>query len=264
MSRGPRQALRVLVALSWLTISAPGCDQVDRLMADPGTPMACIFVGVDVSGSFMRSKNFDDGLEFLSQYLYARLKGLGGLERPHSLFVGTIGGTKAGEPKTFFPIQTFENSTAPEIHAKLKELFPKNKENPFTDFNAFFEQVSTLVKNKRLILKPLTIVLLSDGKPDMPGKQGDERFRAIDIRPLENLSRNVTIRLLYTDAVTGQSWVTKVPRRRIKFWTQDAEVMAAWKDPKIFLTGAAIESQERYFSWIKDNVDFPARLMRVD
>jgi hypothetical protein len=121
-----------------------------------------------------------------------------------------------------------------------------------------------LVQNKKLILKPISILLVSDGMPDIPGKKGDEKFRSIDIKPLEKLSRNVTIRLIYTDAVTGQKWVTKIPRRRIKFWTQDAAVMVGWKDPKIMLPGTSIEDQTRFYDWVKDNVDFPARLIRVD
>jgi hypothetical protein len=242
------------------------CDRVDKVIAsiDSGTPVGCVFIGLDISGSFLRSKYFDDSLEFLSNYIYGHMKGKRGLEVPHSLFVGTIGGVKPGEPKTFYPIQTFENSSVTEIHAKLKQLFPKNKENPFTDFNAFFEQIANLVQTKKLILKPISIVLVTDGKPDLGGKNNDERFRAIDIKPLEKLSRNVTIRVIYTDAVTGQKWVTKIPRRRIKFWTQDAAVMVGWKDPKIMLPGTSIDDQARFYDWVKDNVDFPARLMRVD
>jgi hypothetical protein len=242
------------------------CDRMERVMSsvDTNTPVTCVFIGLDVSGSFLRSRYFDDSLEFLAHYIYGHLKGQGGLEVPHSLFVGTIGGVKLNEPKTFYPIQTFENSSIAEIHKKLEEIFPKNKENPFTDYNAFFQQISNLVQNKKLILKPISILLVTDGKPDVPGHKGDDKFRSIDIKPLENLSRNVTIRVIYTDAVTGQKWVTKIPRRRIKFWTQDAAVMVGWKDPKILLPGKPIEGQTRFFDWVKDNVDFPARLMRVD
>jgi len=75
-----------------------------------------MFVGIDISGSFLRSKNFDDSLEFLANYIYAHIKGYGGLEIPHSLFVGSIGGAKADEAKTFFPIQTFQYLDIKQIH----------------------------------------------------------------------------------------------------------------------------------------------------
>ena len=54
-------------------------------------PRLTMFVGVDISGSFMKSENFDESLDFLAHYLYAHLNGLGGLERPNALFVGSIG-----------------------------------------------------------------------------------------------------------------------------------------------------------------------------
>src|SRR4051812_40021328 len=144
--------LALLIAVAWPS----GCDSVDRIVAsaETDTPMTCMFIGLDISGSFLRSRNFDDSLEFLANYIYGHLKGLGGLEVPHSLYVGAIGGEKRGEPKTFYPIQSFQNSSIAEIHKKLMEIFPKKKENPFTDYNAFFEQISNLVQNKKLILKP--------------------------------------------------------------------------------------------------------------
>jgi hypothetical protein len=266
MRRSLGRRLQLTAAILAASLWPTGCEQIDRVMAsiDSGAPMGCIFIGLDISGSFLRSRYFDDSLDFLAHYIYGHMKGKDGLEVPHSLFVGTIGGTKVGEPKTFYPIQTFANSSVEEIKGKLHELFPKKKENPFTDFNAFFQQIATLVETKKLILKPISIVLVSDGQPDIPGKHGDEKFRSIDIKPLEKLSRNVTIRLIYTDAVVGSKWVTKIPRRRIKFWTQDAAVMVGWKDPKIMLPGKSIDDQTRFYDWVKDNVDFPARLMRVD
>ena len=35
-----------------------------------------MFVGVDISGSFLKGKYFDDSIHFLAHYLYAHLKGL--------------------------------------------------------------------------------------------------------------------------------------------------------------------------------------------
>ncbi len=224
-----------------------------------------MFVGMDISGSFLNSRHYEDSLEFLSHYIYAHLQGVHGSERPNSLFVGSIGGNKANEPKTFYPIETFENENVGGIKKKLREIFPKTKSNAYTDFNAFFEQVATQVKNRKLILKPISIILVSDGQPDLPGeKSSDENYRKINLSPLEQLSRNVTLRLLYTNAIVGQKWQTKIPRKRVKIWTQDAAVMAGWNDPKIFLPAQPMEKQEKFLSWVKSNIDFDVRLQRVD
>lgn len=227
-------------------------------------PRLVLFVGVDVSGSFLKGKYFDNAMDFLAHYLHAHLNGYGGLDVPHSLFVGSIGGDRPEEPKTMFPIQTFQNQTAEEIRAKLGEIFPKTKSNPFTDFNAFFEQIGQTVKNKKLIMKPVSVVMISDGKPDVKGKSGRAAMRTIQLKPLEGLSRNVTLRLLYTDAVTGASWQNDIPRQRVKIWTQDASVMADWKSSNLFKEGTPLAEQDRLFSWVKDNVDFSVRSQRVE
>ncbi|MBN2009878.1 hypothetical protein JW960_11100 [candidate division KSB1 bacterium] len=226
------------------------------------TPRLSIFIGVDISGSFMKGGYFDDSIDFLAHYIYAHLHGLDGLERPAVLFVGSIGGATADEPKTFYPIQTFENKSIEEIAKKLKEIFPKGKENPFTDYNAFFEQIALTVKNKNLVLRPISIVMLSDGIPDVK-LDGETFYTSIVVKPLERLSRNVTIRLLYTDAATGQNWLTKVPRKRVKMWTQDAKVMVSWQDTTLYVPDKPFDEQDRLLAWMKDNVDFGVRAQRV-
>jgi hypothetical protein len=223
-----------------------------------------LFIGVDISGSFMNGRYFDDSIEFLARYIHAHLNGLGGMEIPHSMFVGSIGGVNKGEAKTLFPIQTFQDRNVQEIEAQLRLIFPKKKENPFTDFNAFFAQVADMVSSRKLILKPVSIVLLTDGKPDLGGESRSAKFRSIRLKPLENLSRNITLRILYTDAVTGKAWRDEVPRKRVKVWTQDAIVMAEWKDPKTLLPNRSPTQQRKFFSWVRDNVDFQPRLRRVD
>lgn len=252
--------IALLVMLSPL-ILFNGCD----FMVGGGTPKPrlSLFVGVDISGSFMNSKYYDDSINFLAHYLYSHLHGLGGLEVPNVLFVGSIGGAMANEPKTFYPKQTFENKSIEEIADKLREIFPQKASNPFTDFNAFFEQCALTVKNKNLVLRPISIVMLSDGVPDVK-KEDKTDFRSINVKPLERLARSVTIRLLYTNAVIGTSWQTKVKRRRVKIWTQDAEVMISWKDPKILIPKKSFEEQIHFFKWVKDNVDFGVRARRVD
>ena len=252
----------VLIAAALLL--TPACSPSSKA-AKPEAPRLVLFIGVDISGSFMReTPYYDDALQFLAHYIYGHLHGLGGLEVPHSLFVGTIGGVKKDEPKTLYPIQTFEHRSVEQIEAQLRELFPKRQENPFTDFNAYFEQVADQIAARKLILKPVSIVLLTDGKPDLGGASQREKFRSIALKPLENLSRNITLRVLYTDAVTAKSWRDEVPRRRVKVWTQDALVMAEWKDPKIFLADRPLAEQDRFFGWVRSNVDFQPRLQRVD
>ncbi|MGH8003819.1 MAG: hypothetical protein ACRECJ_03745 [Limisphaerales bacterium] len=248
------------VLLLLLTLSL-GCGTNDAAVK----PRLCMFVGVDVSGSFMKTRedSFDDAMEFLPHYLYSHLNGLGGLERPSVLFVSSIGGAKPNEPKTFYPIQTFEGKSVEEIQDKLEEIFPKEKPNDFTDYNAFFEQVALTVKNKNLVLRPISIVMVSDGIPDAKTK-GKTDFRSLELKPLERLARNITVRLLYTDAVVGKNWQTRVRRSRVKIWTQDAEVMTSWKDPKILLPAIPMEEQEKFFGWVQDNVDFGVRARRVD
>ena len=226
-------------------------------------PRLSLFVGVDVSGSFMQSGYYDDAIHFLSRYLYAHLHGLGGLEVPNALFVGSIGGMSAGQAKTLYPKETFENRSVEEIAGKLREIFPKGKQNAITDFNAFVDHVARTVKNRRLVLRPISVVLISDGVPDVPAEGGSD-FRSIRLQPLETLSRNITVRLLYTSAEVGKSWQTLVRRSRVRIWTQDAAVMVSWKDPKIYKAAVPVEDQQGFFAWVKDNVDFGVSARRVD
>jgi len=259
-------SLAVLVAM----LLAPACLAADvpagiKDAADAPKPGRLVmFIGVDISGSFMSSKNFDDSIEFLAHYIHAHLNGLGGMEIPNAMFVGSIGGVKKGEAKTLFPIQTFQDRSIEEIETQLRGLFPRKQENPFTDFNAYFAQVAEMVDAKKLILKPISIVLITDGQPDLGGTSRSAKFRSIKLSPLENLSRNITLRILYTDAVTAKSWRDEVPRKRVKVWTQDAIVMTEWKSPKTLVPGRSPAEQQKFFTWVKDNVDFQPRLRRVN
>ena len=251
----------LVLALFILALLINGCGLLGS-KADP-KPRLTMIVGVDISGSFMKSGYYEDSLGFLANYLYCHLNGLGGLEVPNVLFVSSIGGATADEPKTFYPIQTFQNKSVDEIRETLLQIFPKSISNPFTDYNAFFEHCALMVRNKNLVLRPLSIVMLSDGQPDVK-KEGKTDFHSLVVKQLERLSRNITIRLLYTDAVVGTNWQTRVPRRRVKVWTQDAEVMVSWKDPKILLPETSMEEQTHFLAWVKDNVDFGVRARRVN
>ncbi len=224
----------------------------------------CLIVGMDISGSFLGSKYYNDSIRFLSHYLDAHMRGYGGMEVPETLFIGPIGGSKDNEAKTFFPKQTFEGQSIPKIAKKLKEIFPKNKTNPYSDFNAFFDQAANIIKDRKLLMRPVTILILSDGRPAFGRKPQKTDYEKINVAGLEKLTRNITIRLLYTSAEVGKNWQTKVPRRRVKIWTQDAIVMEQWKEPNIMIPGKPFKEQEKFFKWIKDQVDFGVRSRRVD
>jgi hypothetical protein len=248
-----------ILFLSILILLISGCD----FSSGPQKPRLSLFVGVDISGSFVKGGYFRDSIDFLAHYIYCHLNGLGGLEVPNVLFVSWIGGAKVDEAKTFHPITTFEHKTVEEIKRELYKIFPTRVQNRYTDFNAFFENVALTVKNHNLILRPISIIMLSDGQPDIK-KQGKTDFKSIVLKPLERLSRNVAIRLLYTDAVTGNNWQTEVRRRKIKIWTQDAIVMKKWKDENILLPDRDIREQKRFFAWIEDNVDYNVRARVVN
>jgi hypothetical protein len=238
-----------------------GCGK----LTEKPQPRLVMFVGVDISGSFLKAPHFDDSMEFLAHYLYAHLNGLGKAEVPSALFVGTLGGVKKGEPKSFFPIEVFQGKTPAEIKAKVMEMVPK-KEDPYSDFNAFLSAATDTVKNRKMVLKPVSLVMISDGHVDMPGK-GKKHvydFRAVDLMPLEKLSRNITLRLLYTDPTVAKKWQDEIKRRRVKIWTQDAQVMATWKDPQVLVPDVPFEKQDKFFKWLKNNVDFGVRTKRVD
>ena len=250
-------AIMLLAASFVLT----GCKKIGGARA--ATPRMSMFIGVDISGSFMNGPHFDDSIDFLACYIYGHLNGLGDMERPAKLFVSSIGGARADEPKTFYPIQTFENKSIEEIAVTLREMFPRDRPNPFTDYNAFFEQVAYTVRSKNLVLRPVTVVMLSDGIPDVT-RNGETDYDSIVLHPLERIARSVTVRLLYTNAVVGKNWQTEVSRKRVKVWTQDADVMVAWKDPKIMLPDTEFEEQPHFFDWVADNVDFGVRARRVN
>lgn len=226
-------------------------------------PRLSMFVGIDISGSFTNSGYYDNAIDFLAHYLYGHLNGLGDLEVPNVLFVSSIGGATVNEPKTFYPKQIFEHKSPAEIAAKLRELFPVDVENPYTDFNAFFEQIALTVRNRKLALRPVSVVMLTDGVPDVK-REGKTDFRSIHVKPLESLSRNITVRVLYTSAGTGRNWQTMVPRSRVRIWTQDAEVMVSWKDPGIFDSSQTLANQEGLLRWIEENVDYGVAARRVE
>ena len=221
-----------------------------------------LVLGIDVSGSFRSTGNYEDAIDFASHYLYGHLNGLGNLKVPSAVFVGSVGGARPGEPKSFQPIHAFQGKTPDEIGQALREFFPP--EDSFTDFNAFFDRVATLVKRQGLILAPLNVVVLSDGVPDNRGgtiNADGSPYSQIDVAPLEYLSRSVTVRLLYGSPTSSVAWEREIDTRRVRMWTVDADVMNGWREQ----LDTALESgvQDGLWTWIVDNVDFRVRSRRL-
>ena len=218
-----------------------------------------LFIGIDVSGSFQNTGHYSEALRFAAHYIYGHLNGLGELEQPAVLYVGSIGGERPGEAKSFHPIHDFQGKTVDEIDADLRGWF--QPDDIFTDFNPFFERVAAFVKRQNLILKPITIVVISDGVPDVTARrtaeEEDDRYGQINLEPLEFLSRNVTVRLLYPSPQVAVRWEEDIARRRVRMWTVDAEAMQGWRGQ--ITPGLDVDQQERLWKWIKDNVDFRVR-----
>jgi hypothetical protein len=245
------RALR-LAALATLVL---GCTPPK----DAPPPRSTLVIGLDVSGSFRRGGHFDDAVDFASLYIYAHMKGFDGMRQPSDVFVGTMGGEKTAEAKTFHPIQDLTGKSPAQIAASLRAWFPE--EDPITDYNAFFERISVHVQRQNLGLAPLSIVMFSDGVPDIPGAKGDELYRRIDMTPLEYLSRSVTVRLLYASPKVAQRWEKQVPRKRVRLWTQDADVMQGWR--RHVVASVRPEQQDSLWSWMKNVVDFRVRRGKV-
>ncbi len=256
ISRSTRRVLPVMAA-SLALISFACTPQQSSARAERMTPRLSLFIGIDVSGSFQATGQFDDALHFAAHYIYGHMNQLGELQEPRALFVGSIGGEALGETKSFHPIHDFKNKNVNEIEAALREWF--KPDDRYTDFNEFFERVATLVKRQNLILTPLTIVVISDGVPDVRERANaqDSPYRTINFQPLEYLSRNVTVRLLYANPTVAVNWETYIERNRVRMWTVDGEVMEGWREQ--IVPGLALEEQELLWQWIAENVDFRVR-----
>jgi hypothetical protein len=220
-----------------------------------------LVIGVDVSGSFKRDGRYDSSIDFIANYLYAHLHGLGGLKQPTAVFVGSIGGERPFETKSFQPIHTFQNMSVAEIAGYLRREYPAR--DGLTEFSPFFNRVATLIKRQNLVLSPINIVLLTDGLPDTPAARGDSLgpYKKINLGQLEYLSKSVTLRVLYPDPTVAVRWENVIPRRRVRMWTVDHEVMKTWE--RHYVKGAKPEDQVALWKWINDNVDFRVRSVGV-
>ncbi|MFQ5839424.1 MAG: hypothetical protein ACE5HK_01725 [Candidatus Methylomirabilales bacterium] len=252
---------RIRILLITLLLLSMGCAP-----SREGEPRLSLFVGVDVSGSFTRSPHFKDALRFLSYYLYGHLHGIGRLERPRALFVGSIGGDAPNEPQAFYPIQEFERKSLAEIEAKLTELFKvPGRGNYLTDFNAYFKRIAEVVQKRNLALAPITIIIVSDGVPELAAEKGLTVVRAaydrIDVSPLEYLARRVVVRILYPSPKVAAEWERKIPRQRVRIWPVEAEIMRGWREQ--LEERPRVEEEERLWAWIRDIVDHRVRRQRI-
>ena len=249
---------RRLYVLLVVALLLTGCTS-----SEEATPRLSLFVGVDVSGSFARTPQFQDSLRFLSYYIYGHLNGIG-LEKVRALYVGSLGGDIPNEPKTLYPIQKFERKNVKEIEAELKELFDK-KGNFLTDFNAFFKNVSVVVQEQNLLITPIAIVIVTDGVPEVAGRKSGKvqkaSYEKINVSPLEFLARNVTIRVLYPSPIVADAWKHQIPRQRVRIWAVDAAVMKDWRNQ--LEKKSTLEEENRLWNWIEDIVDVRVRRQKI-
>ena len=244
--------IAVVLAIYMLLAACTGGPSPHR------TARSTLVIGLDVSGSFQR--NHQSSIDFAANYIYARLNGLGGLKKPTALFVGSIGGERPQETKSFQPIHTFQGLSVAQIAEYLRKEYPSRE--GYTDFNPFFDRVATLVKRQGLVLSPIDVVLFTDGIPDMK-VAGDSlaKYKAIDLSDLEYLSKSVTLRVLYPRPTVAVNWERKVPRHRVRMWTVDDEVMNTWR--KHYIGGLPPEQQDTLWKWIFDNVDYRVRSVGI-
>ncbi len=250
--------MRRIAAILSLGLALVAC----KPPANAPPPRSTLVVGLDVSGSYRRSPYFNDAIDFAALYIYAHVHGIGDLKQATDVFVGTLGGERVGEPKTFHPIQDLTGKSPEQIAADLRAWFPDV--DPLTDFNAFFQRVSVHIRRQNLVLAPLNIVMFSDGLPDIPGSRrmsASELYGKVDLSPIEYLSRSVTVRLLYATPSVAQNWERLVKRSRVRIWTQDEQVMQGWR--RHLVAGAPPEAQDSLWSWVDHIVDFRVRRGRI-
>ena len=102
------RAKRLASAAAALALSAVvGCSS--SAADTTRVPRSTLVIGIDVSGSFESRGRYESSIDFTANYLYAHIHGLGGLKQPTAVFVGSFGGEKPGETKSFQPIQPFRS-----------------------------------------------------------------------------------------------------------------------------------------------------------
>lgn len=214
-------------------------------------PRESLFIGLDTSGAFYRAGH-DDALAFLAHYIYGHLNGLGGLSTPLDVFVGAIGADDTEDA-------SLAGKTIPQIEQTLRERFPPT--DTLSHFNVFFRRVARIAGERNLLLRPLTVVLITDGLPDVaaasPALGAAGAYRQIDLGPLEYLAPRVTVRLAYASPPVAERWRTLVPRQRVRLATVSHEVMKGWRAQ--VRPNAAPAEQEPLWQWVRENVDVRVR-----
>ena len=254
--RSPTRLLAAAVIAVVAAIALMACAPATN---NPRVARSTLVIGIDVSGSF--KANYENSIDFAANYLYARLHGLDGLRQPTAVFVGSIGGERPQETKSFQPIHTFKDLSVDQIAAFLRKEYPAR--DGLTDFNPFFTRVAALVKRQNLVLSPIDIVMFTDGVPDIIADRTDtlSKYKRINVGDLEYLSKSVTVRVLYPRPTVAVNWEKRVPRHRVRMWTVDDEVMTTWR--KQYHAGMPPERQHALWKWISDNVDFRVRSLGV-
>lgn len=260
MNRRPAVVVASALAGALLLGTMADCTQESAEIRRPHTTL---FIGVDASGSFKNSGYYDNALSFLAHYIYGHLNALGGLDKPQAMFVASVGGKDLREPKSFHPIHDFENKDITQIEAELRKWFPPT--DRVTDFNPFFQEVARITMERNLVLAPINVIVITDGVPDSmtSGVTAGSQvlYEKINLKPLEYLSRNVTLRLVYVSPKVGEQWRAHVPHERVRLWTVDAEVMKNWKEK--IQPNLDLAEQDRFWKWLRDNVDFRVRSSKV-
>lgn len=210
-----------------------------------------LFIGIDTSGAFYRAGH-EDALAFLGHYIYGHLNGLGGLSTPLDLFVGAIGADDGEDA-------SLAGKTIAEIEQTLRQRFPPTE--TLTHFNVFFRRVARIAAERNLLLRPITVVLITDGLPDVaassPALGSAGAYRQIDLGPLEFLAPRVTVRLAYASPPVAERWHALVPRERVRLATVSHEVMKRWRAQ--LRPDAAPAEQDPLWQWMRQTVDVRVR-----
>ena len=127
------------------------------------------------------------------------------------MFVGSFGGEKPEETKSFQPIHTFQNMSVAEIAAFLRKEYPSN--DGLTDFNPFFERVAHAGEAAESRALAAQHRHAHRRIPDTPSEKNDSlsKYKKINVSGLEYLSKNTTVRILYPRPTVAVHWEKKVP-----------------------------------------------------
>jgi len=230
--------------------------------ADTPPPRSTLVVGLDISGSFRKSGQFDPAMRYASLYIYAHVNALGGLKQATDVFVGFFGWRARRTTQNVPSHSGSERQVAGGNRGRPASLVPRRG----SDHR--FQRLLPADRRPHQAAKP------GPGSvehrdvfrrcPRFPGAgrlPAPQLYAKIDVSPIEYLSRNVTIRLLYAQPTVAQNWEKLVPRNRVKIWTQDEQVMAGWRRHEV--AGVPLDRQDSLWSWTQQIVDFRVRRGKI-